>query len=170
MVWCATGNGVLPSKTICKDGTSCRNEIKRNGDVVTEIDASLEVLLANHIAVQVSLGPDTAVRCSFHVTGVVHQAGVDLQCGTAVLFCSRDDVVVYQESVKGGVGVVLTHAAVVLFHAVVLHVTDLPVPDIHTGGPVQVVSKAALEIGKDTEHIAAHAVIVHVCKRGGICQ
>ena len=136
-----------------------------DADVVTEIGAGLQVALVKDIAVEVSLGPDTLVGGSLDVTGVVHKTGVQLKCKTAVLFGLRDNALSGEEVIQGGVCVVIA-SFVAYLYAVILHGAKVPLPEVHAGSPVEVRDNLALEVGKDTQHLAAHAVVVDVGKGG----
>ena len=131
---------------------------------MTEVHAGLEVTVLEHVTVEVGLGPDAMVGCSFHVAGVKHHAGIQLQGHAAIGLIGLDDAQLLVILVQGVLLVVIVLGVTGSFVlvAVVPHVSQFPVPEVHAGGPVEVIRDTALDIGQDAQHIAAHAEVVDV--------
>ena len=130
-------------------------------DVVTEIDAGFQVALVHDIAVQVGLRPDTPVRSGFHVAGIVNETGIQLQGLSAGGLIGIDDAQFLIILVQGVLLVIeLLVRGALRFVSGILHVPQLPVPEIDAGGPVQMVHDTALDIGQHTQHVPAHAEII----------
>ena len=124
-------------------------------DVVAEVCAGLEVAVVQHVSVQIGLRPDTLVRSSLDVAGVIHHTCVDFEGVAAFGFIGVDGVdglICLVESDIGVVGILVLGA--------LSHVSHLPVPEIEAGSPVEIVGDASLHVGEGAEHLAAHAIVV----------
>ena len=119
--------------------------------------------MVQDISVQIGFRPDTPVGGRLDVAGIEHQTGIQFQRVTAILLVFPDDtqfLIIPEQGVF--LAVIVLVAGSLVGKAGIAHVTDFPVPEVDAGRPVQVVRDPALEIGQETEHVAAHTEIVDI--------